>query len=80
VTLAAGRARPPSSWPAQATFLLIQCFLISVAMERWVLLQCWTNRDRTQVRAVVLRANILSYLLLLIAGSLWTAGSVAKWF
>ncbi len=58
--------------PAAATFLLVPCFLISLVIERWVLVRRWSDRDRKAVFSAVLRANVWSYLFLFLAGSLWT--------
>jgi hypothetical protein len=57
--------------PAAATVLLIPCFVISVLLERWVLVRRWKATDPGIVRSAVLRANVWSYLLLLVAGSIW---------
>ncbi len=57
--------------PAAATVLLIPCFVVSVFLERWVLVRRWKGTDPGLVRSAVLRANIWSYLLLLVAGSIW---------
>lgn len=58
--------------PAAATVLLIPCFLVSVLIERWILIRLWKGQDRVAVRSAVLQANAWSYLLLAIAGVLWT--------
>jgi len=57
--------------PAAATALLIPCFLVSVIIERWLLIWRWRDHDRRAVSSAVLWANIGSYLLLFAAGSLW---------
>jgi hypothetical protein len=62
--------------PAAATVLLIPCFLVSVLIERWVLVRRWRNHERRAVFSAVLRANVWSYLFLFIAGSLWLVLSV----
>jgi hypothetical protein len=62
--------------PAAATVLLIPSFVISVLIERRVLERRWEAVDRALVRSAVLRANIWSYMLLLVAGSLWLILSV----
>jgi hypothetical protein len=59
--------------PAAATVLLIPCFVVSLLIERWVLVRRWPERDRSAVFSAVLRANVCSYLFLFIAGSLWAA-------
>ena len=62
--------------PAAATILLVPCFFASVPIERWVLAWRWQTVDRAQVRAAVLWANVWSYALLLVAGSIWTLVSL----
>ncbi len=61
--------------PAAATVLLIPSFLISLIIERGVLVRRWPERDRSTVFSAVLRANVWSYLFLFVLGSLWTSGS-----
>ena len=58
--------------PAAATVLLVPCFLMSLLIERWVLVRCWAEKDRSAVFSTVLHANVWSYLFLFLAGSLWT--------
>jgi hypothetical protein len=62
--------------PVAATILLIPCFLVSVPIERWVLIRRWPTVERPVVRSAVLWANVWSYALLLVAGSIWTLVSI----
>ena len=62
--------------PAAATVLLIPSFLVSVPIERWILVRRWRDADKPTVRAAVLWANVWSYALLLVAGSIWTVVSL----
>jgi hypothetical protein len=59
--------------PAAASVLLIPCFFVSVLIERWILVRRWKGQERQLVSTAVFRANVWSYLLLFVAGSLWTA-------
>jgi hypothetical protein len=58
--------------PAASTALLIPSFLLSVPMERLVLKLRWDDQNPATVAAVVLRANVVSYLLLFLIGSIYT--------
>jgi hypothetical protein len=62
--------------PCAATVLLIPCFVLSVIIERFVLVRRWKETDRRLVFLTVLRANIWSYIFLLVVGSLGIVSSV----
>jgi hypothetical protein len=64
----------PFQWaiPAAATILLIPCLFASVPIERWVLARRWPWVDKAKIRSASLWANVWSYALLLVAGSIWT--------
>ena len=62
--------------PAASSVLLIPCFVLSLIIERWVLVRRWKEREHPAVFSAVLRANVWSYLFLFIAGSLWTVSKL----
>ena len=57
--------------PAASVVLLIPSFFISVLLERWVLRRLWAGRDRASVNQTVWSANLASYALLFVVGSIW---------
>jgi len=57
--------------PAASVVLLIPSFFISIWLERWVLRRRWSERDRPTVNRTVWIANLVSYALLFVAGSIW---------
>ncbi|HHY86879.1 MAG TPA: hypothetical protein GYA07_15285 [Verrucomicrobia bacterium] len=69
---------PLSGVPALTTALLlfVPCFLISLLVEWWVLIHCWTDKRHRAVFLAVLRANVWSCLFLFVAGSLWTISNL----
>lgn len=58
--------------PAAATVLLVPSCVVSVFMERWILCRLWPDVERAALCRAVLVANLWSYVLLLLVGSLWT--------
>ena len=62
--------------PAAASVLLIPCFAASLIIERWVLVHRWRERERSEVFSAVLRANVWSYVLLFILGTMWMLTSL----
>lgn len=57
--------------PAASVVLLVPSFIVSIWLERWVLRRRWPERDRPTVNRTVWIANIASYALLFVAGSVW---------
>lgn len=57
--------------PAAVTTLLIPSFVISVFIERLCLILRWKHLERRLVSREVVRANVYSYLLLLVLSCAW---------
>lgn len=66
-----------STWElaAAATVLLLPCFVLSVLIERRFLAFCWPECARSALRSTVFRANVYSYVFLLVLGTCWTISS-----